>query len=66
MGEVRIVPQKNREQYIRQCEFYTQKVDRFVEMYNKRFITAMEFGSMIHELYVETDEKLKKLSKAVK
>ena len=66
MGEIRIVPKKNREQYVRQCEFYAQKLNRLLEMYNRHFITAMEFGSMIHELYVETDEKLKKLSKVVK
>ena len=66
MAEIRIVPEKNRLNYVRELELYGSTIKRYVEMYNKHLLTALEFGDMVCELYLMTDQKLKRLSKRVK
>lgn len=63
---LRVVPEKNREEYVRVCEQYGATIKRYVGMYNKHLLTALEFGDMVCELYLTTDQKLKRLSKRIK
>ena len=63
---LRVVPEKNREEYVRVCEHYGNVLKHCVGMYNKKLLTAMEFGGMIAVLYTDTEKKLKKLSRAAR